>query len=228
MRRAGACVWISCIIEFGLRICGFGRHADHLVGHAPGRPALLALGQDDDRPAVGLLLLVIATWRWGRKATFAAYSAKHTMNVAELIRLRHGCTAFMERTAVLMAPGPLRDASDRTPALLQLIWDHYGALPRNLIFVAVIHRKVPYLRENRYAVTAFDRDQNRGSLIGVELSFGFMSSRRHACRGPARTNACASYAVRACNHRTMVVGTVLRASWLTYMPICPTSTCSDS
>ena len=121
-----------------------------------------------------LLLLVMATWRWGRKGTFAAYSAKQTMSVAELIRLRHGCTVFMERTAVLMAPGPLRDAGDRTPALLQLLWDRYGVLPRNLIFVAIIHRKVPYLHENRYGVTVFDRDQNKGSVISVELSFGFM------------------------------------------------------
>jgi KUP system potassium uptake protein len=27
---------------------------------------------------------------------------------------------------------------------------------------------------NRYRVAVFDRDQNRGSIIGVELSFGFM------------------------------------------------------
>lgn len=121
-----------------------------------------------------LLFLVMATWRWGRKTTFAAYSAKQTMSVAELIRLRRGCTVFMERTAVLMAPGPLRDAGDRTPALLQLLWDRYGVLPRNLIFVAVIHRKVPYIHENRYRVTVFDRDQNKGSVISVELSFGFM------------------------------------------------------
>jgi len=117
---------------------------------------------------------VMATWRWGRKATFAAYSAKDTMGVAELIRLHRESTHFMERTAVLMAPKPLRHETDRTPALLQLLWDRYGVLPRNLIFVAVIHRKVPYIHENRYAVVVFDRDQHKGSIISVELSFGFM------------------------------------------------------
>jgi hypothetical protein len=34
-----------------------------------------------------VLFLVMATWRWGRKATFAAYSAKSTMTIAELIDL---------------------------------------------------------------------------------------------------------------------------------------------
>ena len=80
----------------------------------------------------------------------------------------------MERTAVLIAPKPLRRETDRTPALLQLLWDRYGILPRNLIFVEVIHRKVPYIHVNRYAVVVFDRDQRNGSIISVELSFGFM------------------------------------------------------
>jgi KUP system potassium uptake protein len=120
------------------------------------------------------VFLVMVTWRWGRKATFAAYSAKDTMTVAELVRLHRECEFFMERTAVLMAPKPLRQETDRTPALLQLLWDRYGVLPRNLIFVEVIHRKVPYIHENRYAVVVFDRHRDRGSIISVELSFGFM------------------------------------------------------
>lgn len=120
------------------------------------------------------VFLVMATWRWGRKATFTAYSAKQTMTVSELIGLHRMSRFFMERTAVLMSPKPMRNESERTPALLQLLWDRYGVLPRNLIFVEVTHRKVPYIHENRYVVTVFDRDRSRGSIIGVELSFGFM------------------------------------------------------
>jgi KUP system potassium uptake protein len=125
--------------------------------------------------SVGLAVFgVMVTWRWGRKATFAAYSAKETMTVAELVQLHRESRFFMERTAVLMAPKPLRAEADRTPALLQLLWDRYGVLPRNLVFVEVTHRKVPYIHENRYAVVVFDRDRHRGSIISVELSFGFM------------------------------------------------------
>ena len=120
------------------------------------------------------VFLVMATWRWGRKATFAAYSKKETMTIAELIQLHRSSRFFMERTAVLMSPTPLHDASDRTPALLQLLWDRYGVLARNLIFVQVTHRKVPYIHDDRYVVTVFDKDKNGGSIIGVELSFGFM------------------------------------------------------
>ena len=55
------------------------------------------------------VFLVMATWRWGRKATFAAYSEKKTMTIAELIQLHRRSPFFMERTAVLMTPKPLRD-----------------------------------------------------------------------------------------------------------------------
>jgi len=118
--------------------------------------------------------LVMTTWRWGRKATFAAYSAKDTMTIAELVALHRDCKVFMERNAILMSPKPLRQPTDRAPALMQMLWDRHGILPRNLILVEVTHRKVPYIRDNRYRVTVFDREKNRGSIIGVELSFGFM------------------------------------------------------
>jgi KUP system potassium uptake protein len=120
------------------------------------------------------VFLVMATWRWGRKATAAAYADKETMTVAELMRLHRASRFFMERTAVLMATKPLHAPHDRTPALLQLLWDRYGVLPRNLIFVEVTHRKVPYIHDDRYVVTVFAKEPGIGSIISVELSFGFM------------------------------------------------------
>jgi KUP system potassium uptake protein len=50
----------------------------------------------------------------------------------------------------------------------------YGILPRNLILVEVTHPKVPYVHDNRYHITVFERDKERGSVISVELRFGFM------------------------------------------------------
>jgi len=120
------------------------------------------------------VFVVMATWEWGRRATYAAYQAKTTMTMAELVRLHRSCDVFMERNAILMAAKPLRRLTDRAPALLRLIWDRYGILPRNPIFIEVTHRKVPYIHGDRYQVTVFDRDRERGSIIGVELQFGFM------------------------------------------------------
>jgi len=120
------------------------------------------------------LFLVMITWRWGRRATFAAYSAKPTMTMAELVALHRDCKAFMERNAIVMAAKPVRLPSDRAPALMQMLWERHAILPRNLILLEVTHREVPYIRDDRYRVTVFDRDRSRGSVIGVEVSFGFM------------------------------------------------------
>jgi len=80
----------------------------------------------------------------------------------------------MDRNVVLMVPKPLRALTDNTPALLQFFWNRYGVLPKNLIFVEVIHRKVPYVHHDRYQVVVFDRDPRRGSVLSVTVSFGFL------------------------------------------------------
>jgi KUP system potassium uptake protein len=120
------------------------------------------------------VFLVMTTWRWGRKATFAAYSAKSTMTIAKLVALHRKCEVFMERNAVVMAASSVHLPTDRAPAIVQMLWERHGILPRNLILVQVTHRKVPYIRDNRYRVTVFDREPERGGIIAVEVSFGFM------------------------------------------------------
>lgn len=121
-----------------------------------------------------VLFLVMATWRWGRKATFAAYAARPTMTMAELVAMHRACGTFMERNAVVMSPQPVHALTDRAPALMHMLWERHGILPRNLVLVEVTHRKVPYIHGSRYDVTVFDRDPARGSIIGVEVAFGFM------------------------------------------------------
>ncbi len=125
--------------------------------------------------ALGLALFVVMiTWRWGRKATFAAYSSKHTMTMKELVEWKRRATTFFDRNAILMVPKPLRREDDNTPALLQLLLDRYGLLPKNLVFVEIVHCKVPYVHDNRYEITVFQKDPDRGSIVSVTVKFGFL------------------------------------------------------
>ena len=124
---------------------------------------------------IGVVAFTVqVTWRWGRKATFAAYSSQQTMTMKALVALKQGATTFVERNAVLMVPKPLRSEDDNTPALLQLLWDRNGILPRNLLFVEVVHTKTPWVHHDRYKVTSFQRDADHGSVVSVEVRFGFM------------------------------------------------------
>ena len=123
---------------------------------------------------IGLAIFAIMrTWRWGRKATFAAYTAKHTMTMHTLVEFHRNENAYMERIALLMTPKHLSSLNDHAPALLQILYDRYGILPRHLIFVQVAHRKVPYIHGGRYGIKVFHKDAN-SSIIAVTLQFGFM------------------------------------------------------
>jgi KUP system potassium uptake protein len=121
-----------------------------------------------------VIFIVMTTWRWGRKVTFSGYSAKKTMTMEELVALKRDSSGSLERNALLMVPKPLRAMTDNTPALMQLLWDRHGVLPKNLIFVEVIHLKVPYIHDNRYEVTTFFRDADKGTIMSVAVAFGFM------------------------------------------------------
>jgi KUP system potassium uptake protein len=124
---------------------------------------------------IGLVLFVVMrTWRWGRKATFGAYSSKHTMTVRQLVETKRAATSLIDRNVVLMVPRPVRTLEDNTPALLQFYWDRHGMLPRNLIFVEIVHVKSPWVHHERYHVRTLDKDAARGGIQSVSVHFGFM------------------------------------------------------
>jgi KUP system potassium uptake protein len=124
---------------------------------------------------IGLAVFaVMLTWRWGRRAIFAAYEAKRTMTMGKLVELHKSERAYTERIGLLMAPRRLTSLNDKAPALVQLMYDRYGILPRHLIFVQVVHRKVPYIHDGRYQITIFHKDDERSSVIAVTVQFGFM------------------------------------------------------
>ncbi len=125
--------------------------------------------------------LVMATWRWGRKATFAAYAARSTMTMADVVALHRSGTTFLERNALIMAPARVRHLADRAPALVGLLWERYGVFPRNLILVEVVHPKVPYIHDHRYHVTVFDRDLIAAASSASNCGSASWKSRMSSC-----------------------------------------------
>ena len=74
----------------------------------------------------------------------------------------------------MMVPREIESLADPSPAILQQFWDRYRVLPKNLLFVLVAHRKVPFIHGERYLVKSLYRDQEMGSLSFVKVDFGFM------------------------------------------------------
>jgi KUP system potassium uptake protein len=122
-----------------------------------------------------VLFVVMTTWRWGRRATFAAYSGKHTMTMKQLVALKDTAPLF-DRNALVMAPKPIASLEANVPALMQLLYDRSGTLPTNILFVEVVHKKVPFLDEEqeRYDVKMFQRAEKTGCVASVTVFFGFM------------------------------------------------------
>jgi KUP system potassium uptake protein len=120
------------------------------------------------------MFMTMATWRWGRKATFEAYAARASLTMAQLVARHRAGKVFLERNALIMAPNRVHLPTDHAPPLVELLWERHGILPRNLVLLQVTHPKVPYIHDDRYHITVFDRDRERGSIFGVELRFGFM------------------------------------------------------
>ena len=94
------------------------------------------------------------------------------MTMRKLVEVHKG-EAYMERIGLLMTPKRLTSLNDKSPALLQLMYNRYGILPRHLIFVKVVHRKVPYIHDGRYEITVFHKDEY-SSIVAVTVQFGFM------------------------------------------------------
>lgn len=125
--------------------------------------------------SIGIFLfIVMITWKWGRRTTIESYTQLKTMTMKELVALKTTAKELINRTMIIMAPKVLRSESDETPAIMQFLWDRYGVLPKNIIFVDVVTKKVPYIRGDRYFITNFQKDQHKGSIIAVEINFGFM------------------------------------------------------
>lgn len=120
---------------------------------------------------IGSLML---TWRWGRKLTYQGYSKIKSMTLQELIDLKRNDARIHEKNVILMVPKPMSSTDEQIPALMQLIYNRHKTLPKNIIFVQVIHKKVPYIYKDRYDVTVFDKSEEKGLIVSVAIKFGFM------------------------------------------------------
>ena len=126
---------------------------------------------------IGLVFFALMlAWNCGRERTHAAYSARRSMTLAELIRLHREATHLVDHTTILMVPPRAQTGrTKRAPALVQLMWDRSGILPRNLIFVEVAHPRQPYVHDDRFDIRVLDENPN-GSIVIVEMRFGFMET----------------------------------------------------
>lgn len=122
-----------------------------------------------------LMFLIMTTWRWGRRATFNAYKNLTTMTMEELIEIKNAPYArSIDRTVIMMCATLVNSPNDEVPLLVNHYLERYAQLPRDLILLTVIERKVPYIHDDRYQIRLFQKSADHGSIAAVAVNFGFM------------------------------------------------------
>jgi KUP system potassium uptake protein len=122
----------------------------------------------------GIIFLVMWAWKWGRKATFAAYADAPTLTMSELIEIKEKSSVSLKKNVIFMVQKQITDASDHVPALVQMYLNRYHYPPEHIFLVQVIHRKVPHVYGPRHESEVFYKSNDRGSIVMVRVFFGFM------------------------------------------------------
>jgi KUP system potassium uptake protein len=120
------------------------------------------------------IFVIMLTWRWGRKATFHAYSNLKALTIRELLDLHAVHSHTLKRNVLMMVPREVRSLEEVSPAILQQFWERYRLIPQNLLLVHVAHRKVPFIHQERYQIHPLVRKPDHPSIIFVKVEFGFM------------------------------------------------------
>ncbi len=126
---------------------------------------------------IGLgIFFAMGVWRWGRSRIAAAFAEYPAMTLRELIALRKSETFCLPRSIVFMNPHSVTSVRDRVPPLLQVFWERNGVLPRHLILLTVVGKKSAYVEDERYAVKKLWEEEGNGSIMAVDVNFGFMEN----------------------------------------------------
>ena len=118
----------------------------------------------------------ISVWRWGRGRIAAVFAEYPAMTLRELIALRRSETSHLPRSIVFMNPRSVTSARDPVPPLLQVFWERNGILPRHIILLTVVGKKSAYVEDERYAVKKLWEEEGNGSIMAVDVNFGFMEN----------------------------------------------------
>lgn len=124
---------------------------------------------------IGLFTLM-SIWRWGRDRIAAVFQTHRAMTIRELVALRKKSAEVMPRSVVFMNPYSIISQSDRVPPLLQVFWERNGILPRHIILLTVVGKKVAFVEDERYAVKKLWEEEENGSIMAVDVNFGFMEN----------------------------------------------------
>ena len=120
---------------------------------------------------------IMHCWYWGRGFIAKCYQVSDYFTVKRLIQAKDNpATIQLNRSLVVLASRPVSALSDTIPPALQSRLDHLGAIYKHITILSVIqHPGVREIEEEqRFLINVLYDDPVRGSVVTVQLFYGYM------------------------------------------------------
>jgi KUP system potassium uptake protein len=126
------------------------------------------------------VVLIMRIWYWGKTMIENTHKNLSTTTIKELIAHKDKAHTALAHSSVFMSNYPVLSVDDKVPPLLQVFWERYGVLPKNIIILHVETFNEPYVDEDqgqiRYKIAPLYENGPTGSMYGVVVYFGFMEN----------------------------------------------------
>jgi KUP system potassium uptake protein len=122
---------------------------------------------------LGLMLI----WKWGRKTVRRKFDSYPSMTVRKMIEIKKRLIDLhtAPHSVIVLTGKQVKLADDKIPVLKQIIWERYKSMSKHIILLNVSVKRHPHVPSNeRFEIYTFYEDQVKGSVVSVQVNFGFM------------------------------------------------------
>lgn len=124
-----------------------------------------------------VLFVIMHCWHWGRGFIAKCYQQLQYATLGDLLRRKKDPdTLLLDRSIVVLASRPVSASTDTIPPALHSRLDHLGAIYKHIAILSVVqHPGVKDIEEaSRLLVTVLQDDPVRGSIVTVQVFYGYM------------------------------------------------------
>jgi KUP system potassium uptake protein len=120
------------------------------------------------------IYILMRSWLWGRQKIDSLYRTHTSLTIEDLIKIKKKATDCLPKSFVMITPFSQHKLTGTIPVIEQVFWDRYGMLPKHIIFLTISPARVPHVHDDRFKVTTFYKNADKGSISSVTVYFGFM------------------------------------------------------
>jgi len=122
-----------------------------------------------------IIVLVMRIWKMGKDVEAKTHKRLSTISMGDFLRIHQAQKTSLAHSSVFITPLPVRSLTDKVPPILEIFWNRYGVLPKNIILLFVKISNEPYVENSaRYEVFPMIDEKSKGYVAGVNVKFGFM------------------------------------------------------